>query len=56
MAATALYIALDLALRPMGNQGVWIAITATYFFRAGGLALYLPALLRDIDAQPETID
>ncbi|KLI63591.1 MATE family efflux transporter [Aurantiacibacter marinus] len=46
--ATILYIVLDLALRPAGNWGVWIAITASYVLRAGGLALYLPELLRDI--------
>ncbi|MGB3165961.1 MAG: MATE family efflux transporter [Alteraurantiacibacter sp.] len=48
VAATLLYIALDLALRPYGNWGVWIAISASYLMRAGGLALYLPSLLRDV--------
>lgn len=47
--ATLLYIALDLALRPAGNLGVWIAITASYVLRAGALALYYPRLLRDIE-------
>jgi len=48
--ATVLYIALDLALRPFDNLGVWIAITASYVLRAGALALYLPQLLRSLEA------
>ena len=40
------YLALDLALRPFGNDGVWIAFTASYLLRAGALAVHLPALLR----------
>ncbi len=47
--ATVLYIALDLALRPQGNLGVWLAFCASYVLRAGALACYLPALLRDIE-------
>ena len=45
--ATLLYIAIDLALRPFDNWGAWIAISASYLLRAGLLALYFPALLRD---------
>lgn len=45
--ATVLYIALDFTLRPQGNLGVWIAISASYLLRAGGLALYFPKLLKD---------
>ncbi len=48
VAATVLYIALDLLLRPFDNTGAWIAMTASYLLRAGGLALYFPALLKDI--------
>lgn len=48
--ATLLYIALDLVLRPFGNWGVWIAISASYLLRAGGLAFYFPDLLKDISA------
>jgi MATE family multidrug resistance protein len=48
IAATALYLALDYSLRPLDNLGVWIAFLASYLFRAGSLALHLPALLRDI--------
>jgi len=49
VAATVLYIALDLALRRFDNTGVWIAMTASYILRAGGLALYFPKLLRDVE-------
>ncbi|AKQ41894.1 putative DNA-damage-inducible protein F [Aurantiacibacter atlanticus] len=48
IAATILYVALDYSLRPLDNWGVWIAITASYLLRAGGLALYFPGLLREI--------
>ncbi len=48
VAATVLYIGLDLLLRPAGNMGVWIAMSASYLLRAGGLALYFPSLLRDV--------
>ncbi|MWV28358.1 MATE family efflux transporter [Aurantiacibacter rhizosphaerae] len=46
--ATVLYIALDLALRPFDNTGAWIAMTASYLLRAGGLALYFPQLIKDV--------
>ena len=49
VAATAGYLALDLALRPLGNLGVWIALSASYVLRAGALAFYLPALLRFLE-------
>jgi len=52
--ATMLYIALDLALRPFGNWGVWIALSASFLLRAGGLAFYLPQLLRDVASTPQT--
>ncbi|GGD83595.1 MATE family efflux transporter [Croceicoccus mobilis] len=47
---TGVYIALDLALRPYGNWGVWIAFTATYLLRAVTLGAYLPSLIRQIRA------
>ncbi|WP_271078203.1 MATE family efflux transporter [Aurantiacibacter sp. MUD61] len=50
VASTILYIALDYALRPNGNLGVWIAISASYLLRAGGLALYFPGLLKDVSS------
>jgi len=46
--ATILYIAIDFALRPLDNLGVWLAITASYVLRAGALALHYPALLRSL--------
>ncbi|MFB0611077.1 MATE family efflux transporter [Aurantiacibacter poecillastricola] len=54
VAATVLYIGLDLALRPFDNTGAWIAMTASYLLRAGGLALYLPELLRDVSNAPQS--
>lgn len=50
VAALALYLACDLAMRPYANLGVWIALCASYGFRAGGLALYLPGLLASLDS------
>jgi MATE family multidrug resistance protein len=47
--ATVLYLAIDLALRPLGNLGVWLAFSASYFLRAGALALYFPRLLRSFE-------
>jgi len=52
MVATALYLAIDLLLRPFGNSGVWIAISLSYVLRAGALGLYLPGLLRALEAAP----
>jgi MATE family multidrug resistance protein len=51
VAATALYLATDLALRPMGNLGVWLAFIASYFYRAGALGCHFPALLRTLDGK-----
>jgi MATE family multidrug resistance protein len=50
MIATVLYLAADLALRPFGNLGVWIAFCCSYAFRAGALALWYPGLLRTLAA------
>ena len=47
--ATILYVTLDYALRPLGNPGVWIAISASYLLRAGALGWYVPALLRSLN-------
>jgi MATE family multidrug resistance protein len=47
--ATLLYLATDLALRPFGNLGVWLALCTSYLFRAGSLALFVPSLLRSLD-------
>ena len=55
VAATALYVATDVALRPLGPLGVWLALWAAYFYRAGGLAITLPALIRSLDA-PQAVE
>ena len=46
--ATALYIAADLLLRPLGATGMWIAMLASYCFRAALLGSALPALIRAV--------
>jgi MATE family multidrug resistance protein len=55
IAATTLYVVLDLVLRPYGALGVWVALWAAYAFRAGGLAFHLPALLRSFSA-PQVVE
>jgi MATE family multidrug resistance protein len=47
--ATALYLALDLWLRPMGNLGVWLAFSASYLLRAGALSWHWRGLQRHFD-------
>lgn len=44
--STAAYILTDLALRPLGATGVWIALLLGYAWRALALGLYWPGLLR----------
>ena len=44
--STAAYILTDLALRPLGATGVWIAMLLGYAWRALALGLYWPGLLR----------
>ena len=51
--ATVLYLALDTALRPLGNLGVWWAFTASYPFRAAALGWHWPALLRSLESPGE---
>lgn len=46
--STAAYVATDLALRPHGITGIWIALLASYLYRAGALVAFLPALRRGI--------
>lgn len=48
--STTLYILADLALRPHGNLGVWIAFSASYIFRALALGWHFPALRRSLVA------
>jgi MATE family multidrug resistance protein len=43
---TALYLATDWLLRPLGNHGVWIALLASYVYRAATLLLSFPGLQR----------
>ncbi len=51
--ATLLYVVTDLALRPaLGNPGAWLALLASYAYRATTLGLALPALLRDAGRRP----
>lgn len=49
--STALYLALDLGLRPWGNLGVWIAFSASYLLRAAALGAHFPGLLRSLDTR-----
>ena len=44
------YIGLDLALRPLGNWGVWIAFNASYVLRAITLGAYFPSVVKQIKA------
>ncbi|BBC72555.1 MATE family efflux transporter [Altererythrobacter sp. B11] len=48
LVSTCAYLALDLALRPWGNLGVWAAFSASYVLRAGTLGAYLPGLLASV--------
>lgn len=48
LAATALYVATDLALRPLGAHGLWLAMLLSYLYRAVALGTLLPARLRTI--------
>lgn len=50
--STILYVATDLALRPWAALGVWIALTLSYIYRAGALALYWPGLLKHVGPPP----
>ncbi len=43
------YVLIDLALRPWGNTGVWVAFVAMYLLRAGTLALGLRGLRADLE-------
>jgi len=48
LAATAAYLVTDLLLRPWGDDGVWMALLASYAYRALSLGSCLPTLLRRI--------
>jgi len=51
--ATALYIATDYAMRPLGIWGLWIAFTLSYVYRAATLGAHLPRLLRELASDPK---
>ena len=46
--STSLYILTDLALRPWGATGIWLALLASYVYRAVALGWHLPALLDSV--------
>ncbi|HWK35042.1 MATE family efflux transporter [Sphingomonas sp.] len=50
--STVAYIATDLALRPWGAVGIWIALTASYVYRAVALGAFLPGLLAKVAREP----
>ena len=50
--STAVYILTDLAVRPWGALGVWIALTLSYVYRAAALGLWWPGLLKEIGTPP----
>jgi MATE family multidrug resistance protein len=50
--AAALYVGTDLLLRPLGNQGVWIALLLMYVFRALCLGAFLPGLIKRLRQPP----
>ena len=45
--ALALYLATDALLRGQGEAGVWIALLASYLYRAAALGVALPRLVRN---------
>jgi MATE family multidrug resistance protein len=49
--ATAAYLVTDAALRGLGDAGVWLALLASYLYRAAALGVCLPGLIRRVDAR-----
>jgi MATE family multidrug resistance protein len=49
IAATTLYVGVDILLRPLGTNGVWIALLIAYLLRAAALGLAFPSLMRSLD-------
>ena len=45
--STTAYVACDLALRPLGALGVWLALLTSYVWRAASLARYYPRIERE---------
>ncbi|OJV27374.1 MAG: MATE family efflux transporter [Sphingomonas sp. 67-36] len=50
LVSLALYLATDTMLRGWGDIGVWIALLASYLYRAAALGVALPRLVRSVDA------
>jgi MATE family multidrug resistance protein len=50
--ATLLYVGTDLLLRPLGAAGVWLALLASYFYRAVTLGAHLPRLFASVAEPP----
>ncbi len=48
MLSTGLYIATDIAFRPWGGTGIWLALLCSYVYRAAALGWHLPRLLRAV--------
>jgi len=48
LVALGLYLLADAALKPLGDAGIWLALLASYAFRAMALGLAVPALLRRV--------
>jgi MATE family multidrug resistance protein len=46
-----IYVVLDALLRPMGNTGVWLALSCSYILRAVTLGAFFPRLTSKIQAQ-----
>ncbi|QUD86484.1 MATE family efflux transporter [Phenylobacterium montanum] len=54
-AALAVFVALLLAARPMGNNGLWLAFNLFFLARAAGQALMTPGLIRRSFAGAATV-
>lgn len=52
LVALGLYLLTDFALRPLGNAGIWLALLASYAYRAMALGLAIPALLARATLKP----
>ncbi|QKS00178.1 MATE family efflux transporter [Sphingomonas sp. CL5.1] len=50
LVSVALYLVTDTMLRGWGDIGVWIALLASYLYRAAALGVALPRLVRSVEA------
>ncbi len=55
LAALTLYLLTDFALKPLGDTGIWLALLASYVYRAIALGLAIPGLLRRVTGIPEPV-